>query len=296
MEKNQKKAYFYAFVAVFFWSTVASAFKLTLRYFDSVQLLLYSSLFSLIFLALVILYQGKFRLLFSYDKKSYYVLALLGIINPFAYYLVIFRAYELLPAQEAQPLNYTWALTLTYLSVYILKYRLNIYDFFAGIICYFGVFIISTHGDLFSSTFSNSLGVFLALFSTLLWAVYWIYNTKNKVDPVIGLFINFAVGVPLIFIWALFFTKPFNINFFGILGSMYVGIFEMGLTFLFWLSAMKLSVKTSNIANLIFISPFLSLWFISLILGEKILVSTFVGLLFIVIGLLLQQKGKQKSE
>ena len=293
MEKNQKKSYFYGLLAVFLWSTVASAFKISLKYFDAIQLLFYASLFSFFVLLLIIVFQNKVKLLFSYPKKIYLYLAILGFINPFSYYLVLFRAYELLPAQEAQPLNYTWALTMTYLSVFLLKYHLKFYDFLAGIICYVGVFIISTHGDILNFSFTNTQGVMLALFSTLLWSIYWIYNTKLNIDPVVGLFFNFAVGLPFIFIWALLFSNPFDINMYGLLGSMYVGLFEMGITFILWLQAMRLSENTSKTANLIFISPFLSLLFISLIVGEEILFSTFIGLFFIIIGLILQQQKRK---
>ena len=40
MLKNQKKAYQYGLCAVALWSTVASAFKISLAYFEPVQLLL----------------------------------------------------------------------------------------------------------------------------------------------------------------------------------------------------------------------------------------------------------------
>ncbi|MBV5278198.1 MAG: DMT family transporter [Campylobacteraceae bacterium] len=295
MKTNQKKAYIYALSAVLLWSTVASAFKISLKYFDSIQLLLYSSLISFIVIFSIVIIQGKRKLIFSYSKRIYIYLAILGFINPFAYYLILFRAYELLPAQEVQPLNYTWALTLTYLSVLILKHKLTFYDFLAGIICYIGVFIIATHGNIFDFSFTDTQGVFLALFSTFLWSIYWIYSTKLKIDPLIGILINFGVGLSFIFIWALWFSNPFDINVYGLLGACYVGIFEMGITFIFWLQAMKLSSDTSKIANLIFISPFLSLLFISLIVEEEILFSTLIGLIFIIIGLLIQQKKKKES-
>lgn len=295
MEKNQKKAYLFALSAVLLWSTVASAFKLTLIHFDALQLLLYASFFSLCVFFVVMYSQKKFSLLWRYSKKTYLQLALLGCINPFLYYLILFRAYELLPAQEAQPINYTWALTLTYLSVFILKQKISFYDVIAGIVCYLGVFIISTHGDLWNFTFSSLTGVSLALFSTILWSLYWIYNTKLSVDPLVGLFINFLCGVPAIVIYAVVTSHPFVFNLHGFLGSMYIGIFEMGITFVLWLQAMKLSTNTAKIANLIFISPFLSLLFIFLFVGETILFSTFVGLVFIIMGLLVQQKGKQKA-
>ncbi len=294
MEKNQSKAYLFALSAVLLWSTVASAFKLSLRYMNATQLLFYASFFSLLLLFIVIIWQKKFSLLRYYPKITYLKLAVLGLINPFVYYLVLFHAYELLPAQEAQPINYTWALTLTYLSVFILKQKLSRYDFAAGIICYIGVLIISTHGEFSAFAFSNSLGVFLALFSTLLWSLYWLYNTKLHIDPLIGLFINFLVGVPAILLYMFITKTSFTCNVYGIAGAFYVGLFEMGITFILWLQAMRYSINTSKIANLIFISPFLSLLFISFLVGEKILFSTFIGLIFIILGLLVQQRDKKR--
>ena len=214
----------------------------------------------------------------------------MGAINPFLYYLVLFKAYDLLPAQEAQAINYTWALMLTFLSVPLLKQKLSLSDIVAGIICYFGVLIISTKGDPFGMNFSNLEGVFLALLSTVLWALYWIYNTKSKSDPIVGLFVNFMFAIPLIVIYFLI-TQPLTLpNTNGVFGAIYVGLFEMGITFIFWLKAMQSSSNTSKIANLIFISPFLSLLFIYFIIKEPIYISTLVGLLFIIAGLVIQQK------
>ncbi len=292
---NQKKSYLYGLSAVFLWSTVASAFKITLQYFSPVQLLFYSVLFSLIILFLIILKDKKLQLLFSYTKSDYIKLAILGIINPFLYYLILFRAYDLLPAQVAQPINYTWALTLSYMSFFILKQKLTIYDFIAGIICYVGILIISTHGDIFTFSFSSAFGVFLAFSSTILWSLYWIYNIKLDVDQVISLFVSFLSGFISIFFYMLLFSISFDANLNGILGSVYIGCFEMGITYILWLNAMKLTGSSSKIANLIFISPFLSLFFIDLLVGEQILVSTLIGLVLIIIGLLIQQKKDKKT-
>ena len=291
MEKDQKKALLYGLAAVLLWSTVASAFKLSLRYFDSSQLLLYASLASCVTLFVIVLIQKKLYLLFSYTTKEYFFLFILGMISPFMYYLVLFKAYSLLPAQEAQALNYTWALTLSYLSVFILHHKLRKADIIAGLLCYFGVIIISTHGNLLSFSFSNTQGVVLALFSTLLWSLYWLYSTKLKVDPIVGLFINFIVALPFIFLWTFLFSDPFTFNPYGLMGALYIGVFEMGVTFVLLLNAMKLSTNASSVANLIFLSPFISLFFIHFFVGEEILVSTLVGLGFIILGLLVQQQG-----
>jgi drug/metabolite transporter (DMT)-like permease len=219
--------------------------------------------------------------------------ALPGILNPFLYYIVLFKAYSLLPAQEAQPINYTWAITLSLLSIPLLGQKLSARELLAIFTSYLGVVVISTHGDLLNIQFSNGFGVFLALFSTVLWSLYWIYNTKSKIDPLVELFLNFCLGLPLITIAMLIFTGPPPIELPAVLSAAYVGLFEMGITFALWLKALRLTEKTARISNLIFLSPFLSLILIHFILGEEILPSTLAGLIFIVGGNIIQQTGKK---
>jgi drug/metabolite transporter (DMT)-like permease len=293
---NQKKAYIYGLATVLLWSTVASAFKLSLQYLDPVQLLLYSSIVSMLVLACIVAVQGKIKVVFSYSPQQYLQSAALGFLNPFLYYIFLFKAYDLLPAQEALCLNYTWAIALVLLSIPILKQKIGIRDISATLICYSGVVIIATHGDVFSLRFSSPLGVVLALASTVIWALYWIYNTKDDRDPLAGLLLNFIFGLPFILIYCLLFSTPKVANPYGLLGAVYIGVFEMGVTFVLWLSALKLSENTAKVGNLIFISPFLSLVFIHLFVGEKILMSTFLGLVLIVMGLIIQRVKTRKQK
>ena len=286
---NQKKAYFYGLGTVLLWSTVASAFKISLRFMDHVQLLFYSSIVSILVLGTILGVQGKIGLLFDYSRRQYLRSVVLGFLNPFLYYLILFKAYDLLPAQEAQPLNYTWAITLALLSIPLLKQKIGLKDIIATFVSYFGVLVISTHGDISRLRFSNTSGVILALGSTVIWALYWIYSTKDDRDPVAGLLLNFLFGLPFVLAACLLFSKLWVSNLYGLAGAAYVGIFEMGVTFVLWLSALRLSENTAKVGNLIFLSPFLSLVLIHHLVGEKILTSTFIGLLLIVTGLLLQQ-------
>jgi drug/metabolite transporter (DMT)-like permease len=293
---RQLKAYLYGIATVLLWSTVASAFKLSLRYLSPVELLFYAALFSSLVLFLILVSQGKGGLLLKTDKRTWSSSVLFGLLNPFLYYLFLFKAYDLLPAQQAQPLNYTWAITLSLLSVPLLGHRLRFKEIIAVIISYFGVFIISTKGNIFSLSFDNPFGVLLALGSTIIWAIYWILNTKDKRDPVLGLFLNFFCSLPIIAIY-LAFTEGFRtVPLAGMFGAAYVGCFEMGIAFVLWLMAMKLTNSTAKVANLIFVSPFLSLILIHLLVGEEILPSSLVGLICIMAGLVIQAIGKKKSK
>jgi drug/metabolite transporter (DMT)-like permease len=289
---EQKSSYVFALSAVVLWSTVASAFKLSLRYLTPVQLLFYSSLTSCLVLFIIVLLQGKGRQLGSLGKKDWLISIQLGFLNPFLYYVVLFYAYDLLPAQQAQALNYTWAITLSLLAVPLLGQKIRLLDLIAIAVSYLGVVVISTRGELLALKFDSPTGVGLALFSTLIWALYWIANTKDHREPVIGLLLNFICSVPMVAAY-LFITKGWGMRFEGVLGAIYVGIFEMGVTYVFWLMALKRAKNTARIANLIFISPFLSLVLIHFLVGEEILRSTIIGLVFIICGLSLQSAGKK---
>jgi len=286
---NQNKSYLYALSAILFWSTIGSAFKITLRYITVGELLFYASVISFVFLFAGIVINNKIPLLFNLHISDFLRAAILGFINPFLYYLVLLEAYALLPAQEAGTLNYIWPVVLVILSIPLLKQKIGIGSLIAILISFAGTMIIATRGNLISLKFGNTLGVSLAVGSAVLWALFWIYNVKDKKDELIKLFLNFGFGFLYIFIY-LVATKGFHqINIFGLTGSVYVGIFEMGLTYILWLKALKYTITTAKISNLVFLSPFISLIFISLIVGETILISTITGLVFIVSGILMQR-------
>lgn len=288
--KDQRKAYAFGLITVLLWSTVATAFKLSLRHVEPVQLLLWANVTSIVVLVALLAARQKLRLVVSYSRGQYLRSLGLGLLNPFLYYLVLFEAYDRLPAQEAQPLNYTWAITLSLLSIPLLKQKISGRDLGAVAVSYAGVLVISTRGDVLSLRFTDALGVGLALGSTVIWALYWIYNTRDERDPVAALLLSFVFGLPFVFAACMVLSTPWVTSGWGLAGAAYVGVFEMGLTFVLWLSALRYAQNAARVSQLIFLSPFLSLVFIHFLLGEPILPSTYVGLVLIVVGLLLRKR------
>lgn len=285
----------YGLLAVICWSTVASAFKVSLRYLDYLQLLFFAAMVSTIVMFIVLLFQRKLSLLQSFTPKDWALSALLGFLNPFLYYVVLFKAYDILPAQEALTLNYTWAIMLVLLSIPLLKQRVTLRNIVAVFISFFGVVIISTHGNLASFSFAKPLGTALAVGSSIIWALFWIYNSRDKRDDVAKLFLNFLFGLVYTTVATLSFSRIELPSLPGLLGVTYIGIFEMGVTFILWLKAMQYAKTTASVSNLIFLSPFLSMMLISLIVGERILPSSIFGMVFIITGILIQQWNCNKE-
>jgi len=288
--KRISKAYIYALLSVLLWSTVATAFKIGLQTLSPLYLILTAAAFSLITFFVVILIQGKIKELFTVTLSGLGKSALLGALNPFGYYLILFQAYSLLPAQVAQPLNMIWPITLALLSAPLLHHKITGRNIAAILISFVGVVFISSQGSFSGMGNTNPTGALLAVGSSVIWALFWILSVLDKRDEIFKLFWNFAFGLVYLLIAAFLFTDFSWPDQKGVPAAIYIGLFELGITYILWMKAMQLSENNAKTGNLIFLSPFLSLVFIHFILGETIYYTTFIGLAFIVSGIWYQQK------
>lgn len=290
VELNQRRAISFGLAAVALWSTVATAFKLALSYLSPLHLLFLATLTSTLSFFILLAWQGRVRETLALGRRRWLFYLGQGALNPFIYYWVLFAAYDQLPAQQAQAINYTWAITMALLAVPILKQRLSPRELLAMLVAYGGVVLIATGGQWdFAQT--NWTGIGLALLSTLLWASYWLLNTKNKDAPIPAMFWCFAFGSLLLSLAVSVDPTPVPWSEWRALAAAaYVGLFEMGITFLLWLTAMRTAERTSQLSMLIFLSPFMSLLLIYFILGEVIQITTLLGLSLICMGLYLQRK------
>ncbi|WP_227367865.1 DMT family transporter [Halomonas sp. M20] len=289
---QDRQAMLYGVAAVALWSTVATAFKLALASMTPVELIWIAALVSWLLIGALVIQRGQLRLALGSGWRT----ALwAGLMNPVAYYLVLFAAYDRLPGQEAMALNYTWALAMGFLAVPILGQRLTRMDILAGLIAYAGVWVIATRGAVFEVAFADPLGVGFALISTLLWALYWLFNAKDHREPLVAQWQNFSVGLPILTLLVLI-GPGFTWHGWSSLGAgVYVGLFEMGIAFVLWQMAVHKVSRTAKVSNLIFLSPPVSLLLLHVVVGEPILASTLIGLVLILGGLGLQQLQKASA-
>jgi drug/metabolite transporter (DMT)-like permease len=288
---RSKQSYIYAGLAVLFWSTIPTVFKIGLGELDVLTMLTIATFTSTIVLFLIVVGSKKLGLLVKMTRKDFLISALLGLINPFIYYIIVLKAYKLLPAQVAQPLNMIWPIVLVFLSVPILKQKIPLKSFIALLISFTGVYIISSQGELFRPGKSDIVGVLLATGSSVFWALYFIFNMKDKRDESVKLFTNFAFAAIYLSAGILLFDGSVNvISFKGVAASVYVGVFEMGVTFYFWLKALQLATTSDKVSNLVFFAPFLSLIFVHFIIGEPVYYTTPAGLLLIISGIFIQNR------
>ena len=292
MQDTDRRAVRMGLGAVMLWSTVATAFSLSLKYLTPLQLVALATGVSWCFFAVRLFSPEQWHALRATSSKERIMGLFIGWLNPGLYYLVLFAAYDRLPAQEAMAINYSWGITLALIAAPLLRQRLTPWALFAACISYSGIVVIATRGMPLSLEFAQPLGVGLALLSTLLWSLYWVINTRLSLDPEVNLFLNFSGALPLLLALLWMSNTPFPGAWQGWAGGLYVGLFEMGIAFVLWMGAMKATTSTLRISSLIFLSPPLSLVLIWMIAGEPVQAYTLVGLILILFGLWLQRRAE----
>ena len=278
--------------AVLLWSTVATAFSLSLEYWTPLQLVTIAATVSWCLFALRLTSQTRRAMLGATRQKERVAALAVGWMNPGLYYLVLFAAYDQLPAQEAMAINYSWGITLALIAAPLLGQKLTLSALLATTVSYGGIVVIATRGVPWSLELAQPVGIGLALFSTLIWSLYWVINTRLDLDPEVNLFLNFSGALPLLWGLVWWFDTPLSPTWNGVAGGVYIGLFEMGIAFILWMGAMKATRSTLRISTLIFLSPPLSLILIWLVAGEPVRAYTLIGLALILAGLWLQRRAE----
>ncbi|MDG0978310.1 MAG: DMT family transporter [Halieaceae bacterium] len=287
---RSKQALILGLSAVLLWSTVATAFKIALRYLDVLSLVSLASVVSTLILVFWLAAQSRVKELAAALRMRPFKYLAMACINPLLYYVILLTAYDLLPAQQAQTINYTWAIILSLLAVPVLGQRLLPKDLVAVAVGYLGVVIIATEGSFNLGAIQSTVGLGLALISTLVWAGFWLANTRLQEAKDVALAAMFVMSSPLAIAYLVVSGGLSEISWQGLGAAVYVGLFEMGVTFLLWSQALSRAVHVARVANLIFLAPVFSLVLIQMVLDEPVHPATLVGFALIVPAILLQQR------
>jgi drug/metabolite transporter (DMT)-like permease len=286
--KSDRSAVILALISVICWSGAATAFKKALSFGPPWLVVFYASVISTAVFGIV-LAAGKHRITRAQVVSGLY----LGFLNPFLYYLVLLNAYHGLPAQIAMVVNYLWPVVLVLLSIPLLGQKLSAKGFTGVLLSFAGVVFLALSGG---SSFSiHPVPLLLALASTLIWAVYWILNARSREHTAAVLFTGFVWGSVYLFVYGVVTEQQFSPGT-GILPwILYVGVLEMGLTYILWNTALRRASTTAAVSSMIFLTPFLALIFIQAVVGEKIASSTVIGLVMVAGGIFLEKRSRRNA-
>jgi drug/metabolite transporter (DMT)-like permease len=291
--RSNQESLLFGLMAVGLWSTMATAFKWALLYTTPMQLITAAATVSWLFFAMRLAVSGSLRSVMEVPRTIRWRCLILGLLNPGLYYWILFQAYDLLPAQDAMAINYTWGLTLPLIASLFSKIVPTRSEIGLALLSYLGILIIVTDGDLSAFEFTAPLGVLLALLSTVIWGLSWVLNSRfvdtHQLNPEVTLFLNFTAATPILWLLTTLSDGAIALTWASILSGLYVGLLEMGIAFVLWMNALRLTNNPIRVSSLIFLAPPLSLVLITTVLGEPISQSTLLGLVVILLGLAGQQ-------
>ncbi len=289
-----KKTYIYAFISIFFWSTVAVTAKLLLGELNNFQLLWANSFFALAFLVVLNVCTGNIKKLATYTIKDYLLTTLIGLPGTFLYSVFYYEGTDVLPASLAFIINYLWPVMSIIFAGIILKEKITLRKMIAVTLSFCGV-AFAVRGELSVMNPRTIKGVIFCLLGAVSYGLFTALNQKINYDKTLSIMINYVVT---------FITTTFIVTFKGDLfvpsvtqlaGFAWLGVFTLATANTLWVTALQDVKRTAKVSNLAYITPFASLIWTSAILKEHISLNFFVGLLFIVAGILFQFKKLNKA-
>lgn len=294
MDKT-KISYAYVSLSVLLWASTAAVAKLLLQDISNIQLTFYSFIFSILGLLTIVVAQGKLKLLKEYKAKDYVRMAFMGTLGCYFYYIFLFGALMYAPAQEAFIVNYLWPMMVVIFAILVLKEKLTLKKMLGLVLSFIGVYVVATKGELLSFTFANAKGDILATLGAVSYGLFSVLGKKHKYETFTSMLLYYCFGFVLVLITVFAFSSIPKVSLVQLAGLAWLGIMTNALAFVFWFKALEHG-DTAKMANIVFLTPFLSLVYIYFLVDEPILMSSIIGLAFIVLGIAIQESRRQKIE
>ena len=289
-----KKTYLYAGVSIFCWSTVAATCKILLRDLNNIQLLWMNSLIALLFLLILNIAMGNFKKYKSYKLKDYLIMTAIGVPGTLFYYMFYYAGTDILPASQAFIINYLWPIMSVVCACAILKEKIMAKKIISILISFFGVIVV-IGGDLKGFDSKMLLGALYCALGAVSYGIFTALNQKMDYNKNMTLMVSYFATFIFTTIVNLINGDIFMPATEQIAGFLWNGIFTVAIANTFWVMALETG-KTEKVSNLAYITPFLSLVWTSIFLNEEIKLSSLVGLIIIIAGILIQMKDKAKDK
>ena len=288
-----KKQYLYAGVSIILWSTTATVTKLLLDGLNSMQILAISSFFAFLFLLIVNIGKHNIKKLNNYKIKDYSKLFIIGLLGTFFYKLFLYLGINKMQASQAFVINYLWPITTVIFACIILKEKMTFRKIIAILLSFVGVIIITSDGNLLDINKNNIIGALYCVIAAISYGLFSVLNKNEKYDKCLSMMLFYLFSFLISFIYLAItneFTIPSGVQ---LIGLLWIGVFTCAIAFTSWIFAIN-EGDTVKISTLAYLTPFISLIWNCIILKESFNIFTFIGLIVIIFGILIQLKSNNK--
>ena len=284
-----KKPYLYAFTAIAFWSTTATVSKLLLHSFTTIQMLAGCSAVAAVFLFAVNLFAGKLMVLKTYRLRDYLITAGVGLLGTFFYNMFLVFGIDKMLASQAMIVNYLWPMTAVLAGFILLKEKMTVRKAVAVGMSFLGVVLVTSNGKLSGFTGGNLLGAFFCVLAAISYGLFVVLNKRLSYEASVSMMLYYVVSAVIAVACMLVSSNLPELGGVQSLGLLWIGLGDYAIAYVSWALAMKAG-QTAKIANLAYITPFLSLVVAHFVLGDPITLWSIGGLAVIVAGIFLQMK------
>ena len=289
-----KKQYLYAAISILGWSTVATIVKLLLGSMSSIQVLCISSLFASLFLFAVSCVTGSIKKLKTYKPRDYMLSVLIGLPGTFFYYIFYYTGTSFMLASQAFIVNYLWPIMCVVFACIILKEKMTPVKALALGLSFLGVIVVVGR-DILSFEWNTLIGAGFCVAGAVCYGIFTALNQKSSYEKPHTIMISFFASFLLTTVICLVRGNFPALDGMQLLGMAWNGIVSIGIASTLWQLAL-IGADTAKISNLAYITPFLSMIWTWLILGEKISLWSLVGLAIIVLGILIQLRFSKAKD
>ncbi|MEZ9523697.1 DMT family transporter [Enterovibrio norvegicus] len=234
-------------------------------------------------------------------KQHFRLVLLLALLGVAGYNSLVYIALENTLSTNVVILQSASPLMILLVQFFLLKQAATLKQTLAILTSAIGVLLIITKGQLVTD-FAIGNSELIALFGILVWATYSVLVQKLpdalKGLPILGYTVCLGVVMILPFYVAesvLYETMPISPQSIAI--SLYTGVFASGIAFWCWNTAlMRMGAATTG--QFMHLIPVFGLVFSMLLLGERMETYHYVGIAFIVSGLVIaniRRRATQKS-
>ena len=276
-----------AFIAIFFWATAFVLTKVVLKEVDVTILGVLRYFFASI-IVIFILIKKKIPLPKVKDIPAFIFAGFSG----YAGYIVLFNIATLLSSPSTLSVINALAPAITAIVAYfIFNEKIKLIGWLSMSISFCGILILT----LWDGVLTINKGVLYMLIGCLLLSVYNIsqrYLTKKYSSFDVSMYSMLIGGVLLVIYSPSSVGNMFNIRFSSLILIIYMSIFPSIISYFFWTKAFELAKHTTEVTSFMFVTPVLATLMGIIILGDIPKLSTLIGGVVIILGMILFNKTK----
>jgi len=264
------------------WGSFAAVNKLVVQNLDSFQVQFYMFSAAVLVMTPFIVFGGRRKEFRGVPLKDFIKLFLFAVPS-YLYYFLYTMSMKHIPAVEASMINYLFPIMIVAFSIPINGEKLDWIKLVSMFLGFAGMLIIVTRGDLQGIRMSDIRGDLLAFGAAVSWGIFSNLGKKNEVSAYISNYlyalVSFLLSTASMLLFSNF-TVPSAAAFAGI---SYLAVSNIAIGFPLWFVILK-KAPIALVASVTFITPFVTLIFIVLLLGEKISFVQVLGLIVILLG------------